>query len=107
MRAGDNTLHLHGHTVNREDVLATSQYDWVNGPRQSLGDGRSSQGHSRQMFPSASDTSLARKDLKTREAVNRDQKIKQEDPEIEERIELNGESQISESTSKRSLLSFL
>lgn len=54
-----------------------------------------------------SEKSFGRKDLRTRQAINRDEKIKRDEQEIEERIEINGESQMSESRSKQSLLSFL
>lgn len=54
--------------------------------------------------------SASRGDLKTRQATNRDQRIRKDEQQeqIEERLEVNnGESQISESKSKQSLLSFL
>ena len=105
VRAAQNNIHLNGHRVDGDQV--SNQRQWQDGPRQSLGEDRSSQGYTEHFSSSASGASLARKDLKTREAVNRDRKIKQEDQEIEERVEFNGESQSSESRSKRSLLSFL
>ena len=54
-----------------------------------------------------SEKSFGRNELRTRQALNRDEKIKRDEQEIEERIEINGESQMSESRSKQSLLSFL
>ena len=54
-----------------------------------------------------SEKSFGRKDLRTRQAINRDEKIKRNKQEIKERIEINGKSQMSESRSKQSLLSFL
>jgi hypothetical protein len=47
---------------------------------------------------------MARAELKTRQAVNRDQKIKRDEQEIEERVEFQADSQLS---SKNSLPSFL
>ena len=105
VRAAQNSIHLNGQRINGDQISNKEIKDRP--ARKMLGDDRSSQGYSQHFPSSMSGNSVAREDLKTRQAMNRDQKIKKDEQEIEERVELNGESQISESKSKQSLLSFL
>ena len=106
VHGAQNAIHLNGSRVGGDQIGSLKPKEG-GAPRKMLTGDQSSQGYSRQCPSSMSAMSAARKDLQTREAINRDHKIKRDDQEIEERVEFNGESEISESKSKQSLLSFL